>query len=181
VIVYLGWGSLIWDPQDLPFVIPWQGDGPAIRVEFQRQSQDGRLTLVLTEEAALVQCLWTRSGRDSLRASIAELASREGVPSKYVATSIGVWRPGDPSPACMPMLTPWAEERRVSAVVWTALGPKLNGKAVASVSCEAALSYLEALTGVQKQRAEEYVRRAPKQIATAYRTQIERALGWTPV
>ena len=46
MIVCLGWGSLIWRPGDLP-VVDWRDDGPAVSVEFVRESQDRRLTLVL--------------------------------------------------------------------------------------------------------------------------------------
>jgi hypothetical protein len=59
MIVCLGWGSLIWNPKDLP-VEDWHGDGPALPVEFARISRGGRLTLVVADSAAQLPVLWTR-------------------------------------------------------------------------------------------------------------------------
>ena len=41
------------------------------------------------------------------------------------------------------------------------------------------IAYLRSLDGQQKTKAEEYVRKAPQQIKTAYRKAIELELGWT--
>lgn len=48
-IVCLCWGSLIWDAGELPVCSAWHADGPALPIEFARESADGRITLVVAE------------------------------------------------------------------------------------------------------------------------------------
>jgi hypothetical protein len=62
-------------------------------------------------------------------------------------------------------------------VVWTALQPRFAGKSI-TPSIDQVLEYLANLDTEAKKLAEEYVRRAPPQIKTAYRERIERDLGW---
>ncbi len=62
-----------------------------------------------------------------------------------------------------------------------ALPPKFNGEDNLIASADEVLTYLSDLNGEVRERAEEYIRRTPLQIATPYRRDIEQQLGWTPL
>ena len=64
------------------------------------------------------------------------------------------------------------------ATVWTALKPRINGENRMPAEQEV-IEHLDRLSGAARDVAEEYVRLAPRQIATSYRTAIEAAFGWT--
>ena len=176
-IACLGWGSLVWDPRELPIQRTWFLDGPTVRVEFSRQSQDGRITLVLVPGATAVRSLWAIMDAQTLEAAREALASREKIPKKNEAKHIGSWSIGDQPVSEIPNLSAWAEASGVQHVVWTALPPKFSGVEQAPTE-EQVVSYLEALVGAQRDAAEIYVRRAPKQIDTAFRRKIEAKLQW---
>ncbi|RLK51082.1 hypothetical protein DFR31_0998 [Alkalispirillum mobile] len=177
-IACLGWGSLVWDPRELAIQRQWYDDGPLIHVEFVRQSQDGRITLVLVQTESPVRSLWAVMDAADLASAKRELRKREGIPEKNEEKHIGAWSVGDPSPALIPGLAEWAVGHGIAHVVWTNLPPKFNGEET-TPSAEQIVKYLASLTGAQREVAERYVRSAPKQIDTGYRRRIEAALQWT--
>ena len=176
-IACLGWGSLIWDPRNLPIRRYWFDDGPLIPLEFARQSEDGRITLVISPAARPVRSLWTLMDSDSLVEARKQLQRREGTKKPEY---IGDWSRGQWSPTEIPRLSEWALARNVDSVVWTALRPRFNGDDNQPPNVEDVLRYLQALTGTARDAAEKYIRRAPRQIDTAYRRRIEAELHWSP-
>lgn len=177
-VVCLGWGSLVWDPRELAIQRRWFKDGPLIHVEFARQSSDGRITLVLVEVAKPVRSLWAVMDADNLASAKSSLRKREGIPEKNEEKHIGSWSIGQPSPALIPGLAEWASSHGVAHVVWTNLPPKFNEE-LKVPSADEVVNYLEGLVDTQRKEAERYIRFAPKQIDTAYRSRIEAALQWT--
>lgn len=178
MIVYLAWGSLVWEPGDLPLMHDWRSDGPEVRVEFVRQSSNGRLTLVLTPGADPLPSLWASFNGEDVAVAREHLRLREKIPRKNRDIHIGSWIPGASEPECIPGLEAWAKERGATAVVWTALPPKFFNRESPVASMEETVAYLSGLSGEARALAEEYVRRAPVQIASAYRRRFQEELGW---
>lgn len=176
-IACLGWGSLVWDPRDLLIENEWFIDGPLIKVEFVRQSMDGRITLALDSKSDELPSLWAKMPTPNIVEAVESLRSREGIPPKFKERDIGVWRKGEPSPELIYQLPEWAENRGIKSVIWTNLSPKFNGD-YRTPSADEVKRYLSNLTGETRNAAETYIRKAPIQINTAYRREIENALGW---
>lgn len=176
MIVCLGWGSLIWRPGGLP-VGDWRNDGPEVKVEFVRESKDRRLTLVLYPKAAdSVISLWAPMTVCDPNVAVTELADRE----RTGRNKIDQWSTGQDDPEKLPGLAAWATGRNINHVIWTALKPKFAGKCGDRPTEDQAVDHLTGLTGHEQVSAEKYVRRAPLQIRTAYRSRFENCLGWSP-
>jgi hypothetical protein len=182
MIACIGWGSLIWDRRNLDVDGRWRTDGPALPVEFARQSSDGRITLVIVQGFASVPTLWSVFNTRDLAEARESLRQREGVPHSRAGDLIADWHRGE-NPVSEPdaTISGWASARDLEAVVWTNLSPKFAGRDGRIPTEADVVAYLQALKSEVRAAAEEYVRRAPRQITTAYRWAIERVLGWTPV
>jgi hypothetical protein len=178
VIACIGWGSLIWDPRELPIQRQWFDDGPFIKVEFARQSDDGRITIVIENSAAPIRTLWAVMDSTDLGEAREALRQREG--PRTPIGKIGRWHMGEDAPSEIPGASEWASTLGVDAVVWTNLGSKFNGEPDVTPTIDQVLNYLRRLEGRARDNAERYVRLAPRQIDTAYRRRIEAELGWTP-
>lgn len=179
MIACLGWGSLIWCQKTLPVVGTWQADGPHLPLEFARESRDKRITLVICDGAPAVRTLWATLDVQTLENAKRELAAREGIRPANIKYSIGWWSPAGASEHHgASVIAQWASARDLQGVVWTALKPKL-GDEYRIPKQDEVVQHLSGLQGTNRDIAEEYVRLAPRQIVTPYRTAIEAALGWT--
>lgn len=181
-IACLGWGSLVWDPRELPVLRTWFEDGPLLPIEFARESNDRRITLVLAEDQSLVRSLWALMAVTDPASAREALRVREGILSKNLEKHIGLWA-GDTAANgfCADGIGQWAEGLSLDAVVWTALPPGLrNARGTASHSDEI-IAHLRRLDPAASRNAENYVRRAPLQVDTPVRRDLETRFGWTPL
>lgn len=184
-IACLGWGSLVWDSRELPIRGKWFEDGPILPIEFLRTSREKHLTLVINEELGTpVRTLWTLLDCKNLNEAKDTLCFRESG-KKYGQTKIDVVdfilldTEYNGTDFVKKTIYDWAIKLELTGVVWTGLTAKFNGnEGEAPRTSNEALHYLKSLNGVATQKAEEYIRKAPKQIATAYRKEFTLELGW---
>jgi hypothetical protein len=179
-IACLGWGSLVWEPRELPKRSPWYEDGPFVAVDFLRQSDNGCVTLVLDGSAQPVPSRWTWLAATELAQAREDLRIRERMGPKGAARFIGVWTRGDSSPALIEPLDAWAQARDIDHVIWTALPAKFDG-VERTPSADEIVGYLRDLApGAIRNEAERYIRRAPREVDTPLRRRIAAELRWTP-
>lgn len=177
-IACLGWGSLVWQPRELPVVGEWHHDGPALSMEFVRHSGQtagkDRLTLVLTTPGPVITSRWTTLEVSDIEEAKNALRKREGCALR----DIGFY-PGGSSNEFAIEIAEWAKTKNLKGVVWTALPPKFANEDGRVPTQDEALAFLSGLTGEPKALAEEYVRMAPLSVQTPYRAAFEREFGWT--
>ena len=179
-IACLGWGSLIWDPQTLPIQKHWFEDGPLLPIEFARHSRKDRITLVIVPGVREVRCLWTLMIVPDLDTAKLKLAEREGIKMGDIPRYIGyVSSARSSNGQSVEIIGRWASYIGLDAVVWANLPPRFQNE-VRVPTVEEVLSFLQTRPQETKKRAEEYIRRTPRQIDTEYRRRIEVELNWTP-
>ena len=182
-IAIIGWGSLIWDPRELPKVGDWQADGPELPIEFSRISLDKRLTLVIDAiNGNPVRTLHVLSPRASLDDAQKDLRKREGTTNDYIGWVNNV--KGESSLQAYPeqvnihgIVVKWCQEHEYSAAVWTALPSNFKAKVSRDFSVETTMAYLAELPMPELERALEYIRRAPANVDTPVRRRAEMWFG----
>lgn len=181
-IACLGWGSLIWDPRELPVRRGWFDDGPMLPIEFARESSDGRITLVLTPEASPVRSLWAIMSVEEIESAKSALAVREGLrKDEHIEKWIGWWSAEARFEGrAIDEIEAWASSLSLDAVVWTALPPGFKGNRGPVPEAHEIVDHLNDLGCEARRHAEAYVRRAPLQIDTNIRRRLEVEFGWLP-
>ena len=178
IIACLGWGSLVWDPRALPIRGKWFEDGPFLPIEFARQSSDGRITLVIVKDKPLVKSLWTMFTSEGVKGATASLAEREGT----LERNIGYWhRDGNSGGEFNDIVSKWAINKGLDAVVWTNLPPKFGNENGKVPTAEEVVHYLAGLPVEKQRHCKDYILKAPRQIDTEYRRVIMSKLNWSHI
>ncbi|NOT52547.1 MAG: hypothetical protein HOP10_14855 [Chitinophagaceae bacterium] len=180
-IACIGWGSLIWRPENLLIRRKWFTDGPLLRVEFARQSDNGRITLVITAEAKPVRTLWALMATENPVEAIESLRIREGIGKNNTGNKIlSVTKDEETTEEVKALIKNWLISLELDAAIWTNLPPRIGEEERVPTENEVIL-YLRSLDVNKTAFAEEYIRKTPMQIDTNYRRKIEKEFGWTHI
>jgi len=183
-IAILGWGSLIWSPQNLNYdrEFDWNPEGPRLPIEFSRISNDGRLTLVIDKNAEHVQTLYCISKYEKLDEAVLDLTIREKCAKRQIGYCLKekeniIYHPEEFK--FKKEITEWMHATKdIDAVIWTNLSPKFFDAIGLKLNEANVTNYLQTLPENVKPLAEEYIRKAPNQIDTKLRKIIETHLKW---
>lgn len=136
---------------------------------------------MLAQSTPPVRALWAIVDITDIAAARFALGAREGIPESRRAIWVGSWQAGEEHlPDLNKGLDEWARRKEIDGVFWTALPAEFNNEE-RMPTIDEVVNYLSGLSGHERDRAEEYVRRAPRQVETPYRHRIETVLGWKPV
>jgi hypothetical protein len=180
-IAILAWGSLVWDKQQLSLATEFRPNGPSLPIAFSRVSGDGRLTLVIDDENGMACGTWiAASACRTLAEAMENLRLRESMPS---ADGIGFFdrvknKRAEAAlqrhPRALRAIETWAAASGHNSVIWTALAANFREKTRRPFSVQAAMDYLASLEAAPRERALAYIRKAPPQIRSLLRTEVDR-------
>jgi hypothetical protein len=179
-IACIAWGSLLWKPGALKLASSWMAGGPELPLEFARNSDDSdELAIVVREGAPLMPTYFAMLDTTDIGQARAMLAAREKTDPAHPEWIGSV--PAGEGGTTDARIAAWLEQQAFNAAVWTALPPKFNDVEGQAPSPDEAVAFLAALSGTTRAHAEDYVRRVPAAIRTAYRIRFEQELQWTPL
>lgn len=179
-IACIAWGSLLWKTGPLKLASSWMDGGPALPLEFSRDSDDSdELAIVLQEGVPLMPTWYAMLDTDNMQDARAMLGAREKIDPDHPE-----WIGSIPAVDCSATdarIAAWLNGHEIDGVVWTALPPKFADVEGRAPSAEEAVAFLSGLRGTTRAHAEDYIRRVPAAIRTALRVRIEHDLQWLPL
>ena len=179
----LGWGSLIWDLDNLAGHV--QGDwalgaGSLLPMEFTRLSAKRNMALVICLDTVHgVDCSTNviASRRDAIGGTIEDLAQRERAPEAFIgALCLETGHAQTKRPELLDRVRRWCEATGWTGAVWTDLPSNFEERLGEPFSVKRALTYLRSLSDEVLDEAVRYIERAPP----ATDTPLRRALGLDP-
>jgi hypothetical protein len=179
-IAVLIWGSLWWDRRELSINNEgWFYDGPSLPIEFARVSGGGRLTLVIKPSWDVVTTLYAISSFSTLAHAIENLRLRENT----IEQNIGYYnfltaehRIGRSEDKMIGYLLDWKATHKIDAVIWTDLPPNFTNRTGLPFNLPNNRRYFGTLTPDELASAKEYITKAPQQIITRFRSDMQKSL-----
>ena len=187
-IAVLGWGSLLWDLDDLtPKVTGDWGvaEGPTLPFEFVRVSDKRNLALVVVidyEHGVECKTSHIESRKLALDEAIDDLAARE----RAQIANIGHCRSHDDgkesgNPDAVTRIRGWLQESPYDAAVWTDLPRNFKERVGVDFSLDAAIGYLSKLPAPSLEEARRYIENAPSNVETPLRAALRNQQWWRDV
>ena len=182
-IAILGWGSLLWDLDDLaPHVrLPWhmQG-GPTLPMEFSRISPKRKMGLVVCLDPVDGTPCPTHaiaSSRATLAEARADLAARERTPLDQIGYASATESFGR-LPEIVAQVQKWCAATGHDGAVWTDLAPNFTDVTAQPFTLPAAIAYLQTLKGENLAEAHRYITCAPALTSTNLRRALAQETWW---
>jgi hypothetical protein len=183
-IAILGWGSLLWDLDDLRGHVAgdWMNRaGPRLPMEFSRISPKRRMGLVVALDPAAGHPCAThaiRSTRTDPAEARADLARRERAPVERIGWARADGAAEGRLPDVNAAIVAWCREAAIDAAVWTDLEPNFEAVAGRAFSVDAGIDWLRGLGGESLAEAHRYIRNAPASTRTPLRRALARDPWW---
>lgn len=188
-IVVISWGSVAWDPGNLPLVCEdaehpesaFSEGGPEVPIEFSRVAVDCRLIPVIDPEHGVpVPTMWARSRRNDLDAAIVDLMRREGSTNPKRIGFVDVKENRHRARIYVDMAEPikdWAREIGVDCVIWNELTCNFQDHTGRPFNLDNAVKYLAELPQSLRDQAKLYIDRNPACVDTPLRKKLQDD-GW---
>ncbi|MCL5776050.1 hypothetical protein M1105_03425 [Limibaculum sp. FT325] len=181
----LGWGSLLWDLENLaPHVAgAWQRRaGPVLPMEFTRVSPKRRMGLVVCLDARHgVGCAThaIASRRDRIEEVAADLAARERAADRHIGrVCLATDAAAGASAEVIDAVAAWCRATGRRGAVWTDLPSNFAEHLGEPFSVPRALSYLRGLAGENLDEAVRYIESAPAETDTPLRRHLATDPWW---
>lgn len=183
-IAILGWGSLIWDLENLtPYTLgEWLMEaGPRLPMEFSRISPKRKMGMVVCLDPQHgVECVThvIRSTRKDVTGAAQDLAARERAPLDLIgAVDLDGYTQGR-MPAVCDAVRKWCVANGWDGAVWTDLEPNFEMHTGQAFTLARGLAYAKTLTGKNLIEAYNYIESAPRQTKTPMRSLLENDPWW---
>lgn len=176
-IFIIGYGSLIWDLDDLAPKVAgsWKiGAGPPLPLEFSRISpkRKGSLVVVIDRRGTPCPTHIIASNRGKVTEARDDLMLRERTGQEFIGSvDMATGHAQSRNPRVIEGVTCWCREQGAAGAVWTDLDANFE-----DFSIGRGIAYLKTLEGGSLAAAEEYINCAP----AATDTPLRRALSNDP-
>lgn len=184
-IAVIGWGSLIWDIDNLaPFVSgEWMmRAGPALPMEFARVSPKRKMGLAVCLDAEYGDACAThaiRSVRSDILLAAEDLRARERATPEmigYIHPATGAVRAATDRVASV--FADWCAATGAAGAVWTDLNQNFHEATGQVFSVPRAVDYLKTLTGESLEEAVRYIEFAPETTSPPLRRALAQDDWW---
>ena len=184
-IAILGYGSLIWDLDDLAPKV--QGDwrmsaGPSLPLEFSRISPKRKLSLVVVIDTAAGDLCPTHvidSTRATVPEAVADLAARERTEAAHIGwVDLAAGTSHSNRDGVAEAVRDWCEATGAAGAVWTDLDGNFEQETGSPFTVERGIAYLQTLEGENLAAAREYIDGAPSGTDTPLRRVLRSQPWW---